>query len=341
MMGNPDILGEGPPGIIGDDVAAGTPAVEGGSAESPSLEDQSYNPCKVFVGGLSPLTTPDTLRDYMQQYGPVVDCTIMLDKHSGLSRGFGFVTFVRQESVASAIAREHQLDGAKIDIRRAQPRNGDQKTPGYDELPLAGKIFVGGLKPDVTEAQLCDFFAERFGQVSSVQVMIDKVTGNSRGFGFVYFTYASSAENAVGEHVLDGNKVEAKRCEPKHRDKRGPGRGQRPPHSGYDDYRGDYRGGGYRGGGPPPYGGSPYGYPPPSYGPGGPYGGYDMGPYGGPPPGRPMHGYGPPPYAPHPHPAYGPPPSYYDYPPRPHHYQHGAPGPRRGPPRGGTFRPLY
>jgi RNA recognition motif-containing protein len=45
-------------------------------------------------------------------------------------------------------------------------------------------IFVGNLGPDVTEAELADLFRE-FGQVASVQLMREQVTGKPRGHGFV------------------------------------------------------------------------------------------------------------------------------------------------------------
>ncbi|OSD03666.1 RNA-binding domain-containing protein [Trametes coccinea BRFM310] len=48
---------------------------------------------RYFVGGLSPSTTSDSMRAFFSQYGKVVDCTVMVDRESGRSKGFGFVTF--------------------------------------------------------------------------------------------------------------------------------------------------------------------------------------------------------------------------------------------------------
>ena len=45
------------------------------------------------MGGLSPTTTSDSMRDFFAAYGKVVDATVMLDRESGRSKGFGFVTF--------------------------------------------------------------------------------------------------------------------------------------------------------------------------------------------------------------------------------------------------------
>ena len=48
---------------------------------------------RYFVGGLSHSTTSDSMRAFFSQYGKVVDCTVMVDRESGRSKGFGFVTF--------------------------------------------------------------------------------------------------------------------------------------------------------------------------------------------------------------------------------------------------------
>ena len=58
----------------------------------PSPEEHLRN-TRYFVGGLSPTTTSDSMRDFFGAYGKVVDATVMLDRESGRSKGFGFVTF--------------------------------------------------------------------------------------------------------------------------------------------------------------------------------------------------------------------------------------------------------
>ena len=48
---------------------------------------------RYFVGGLSPTTTADSMREFFSTFGKVVDTTVMVDRDSGRSKGFGFVTF--------------------------------------------------------------------------------------------------------------------------------------------------------------------------------------------------------------------------------------------------------
>ncbi|KAI9571855.1 hypothetical protein HD554DRAFT_2070013 [Boletus coccyginus] len=48
---------------------------------------------RYFVGGLSPSTTADSMREFFSTFGKVVDATVMVDRDSGRSKGFGFITF--------------------------------------------------------------------------------------------------------------------------------------------------------------------------------------------------------------------------------------------------------
>jgi len=48
------------------------------------------------------------------------------------------------------------------------------------------KVFVGGIGQDTRDEHLREYFS-RYGIVQTASVMTDKVTGNSRGFGFVVF----------------------------------------------------------------------------------------------------------------------------------------------------------
>jgi RNA-binding protein Musashi len=48
---------------------------------------------RYFVGGLAHSTTADSMKTFFSQYGKVIDTSVMIDRESGRSKGFGFVTF--------------------------------------------------------------------------------------------------------------------------------------------------------------------------------------------------------------------------------------------------------
>lgn len=56
--------------------------------------DDPVDECKLFVGGMPCEVTEAILRQYFQQFGPVRSVTVVKNRDTGISRGFGFVTFV-------------------------------------------------------------------------------------------------------------------------------------------------------------------------------------------------------------------------------------------------------
>ena len=63
---------------------------------------------------------------------------------------------------------------------------------------MSKKVFVGGLSWGTNDDSLQQAFG-RFGDVEEAKVITDRETGRSRGFGFVTFAEASSADQAVSE----------------------------------------------------------------------------------------------------------------------------------------------
>jgi len=79
---------------------------------------------KLFVGGLSWNTTREGLRAAFEAYGEVADAVVVMDRDTGRSRGFGFVTFANDEDATKALAGLNgaTLDGRTIRCNEAQPK---------------------------------------------------------------------------------------------------------------------------------------------------------------------------------------------------------------------------
>ncbi len=69
---------------------------------------------RLFVGRLSWDTTTDELRQLFETCGEVVDAVVVLDRDTGRSRGFGFVTMASQAEAKKALT---ELDGRELDGR--------------------------------------------------------------------------------------------------------------------------------------------------------------------------------------------------------------------------------
>ncbi|MBN2096577.1 RNA-binding protein [Candidatus Peregrinibacteria bacterium] len=78
---------------------------------------------KLFVGGIAWKTTDDTLRDAFAKAGTVVEATVIKDRMSGRSKGFGFVEMATEEEAQAAIDMWHEkeLDGRNIVVNEARP----------------------------------------------------------------------------------------------------------------------------------------------------------------------------------------------------------------------------
>jgi RNA recognition motif-containing protein len=80
----------------------------------------------------------------------------------------------------------------------------------------AGKIFVGGIPADASKETLTEYFSQ-FGDVSDCIIMVDNITGRSRGFGFVTFIDPIAVTKVLQHmrHTINGKVVDAKRAVPK------------------------------------------------------------------------------------------------------------------------------
>jgi RNA recognition motif-containing protein len=78
---------------------------------------------KLYVGGLPYATTQDALRDAFAQAGTVESATIIMDKISGRSKGFGFVEMATDEDAQKAIEMWNGKDfeGRKLTVNEARP----------------------------------------------------------------------------------------------------------------------------------------------------------------------------------------------------------------------------
>jgi len=78
---------------------------------------------KVYVGNLSFQTTESDVRSAFEQFGTVESVTIITDRDSGRSKGFGFVVMEEPEAADKAIATLNgaQLDGRTLTVNEAKP----------------------------------------------------------------------------------------------------------------------------------------------------------------------------------------------------------------------------
>ncbi len=79
---------------------------------------------KLYVGNLSFRTTQEDLRDLFAQAGTVESASVIEDRETGRSRGFGFVEMATQEEAQAAIEQFNgkEFNGRNLTVNEARPR---------------------------------------------------------------------------------------------------------------------------------------------------------------------------------------------------------------------------
>ena len=97
---------------------------------------------------------------------------------------------------------EHTINGKKVDPKKAKARH--------------GKIFVGGLKPELTDEEIRKFF-EAFGSIIDLEMPFDKQKNQRKGFCFITFEQESVVNDLLKtpKQTINGHQVDVKKATPK------------------------------------------------------------------------------------------------------------------------------
>ncbi|KAK3026789.1 hypothetical protein RJ639_040267 [Escallonia herrerae] len=164
---------------------------------------------KLFVRGLAWDTTSNTLRAAFQEHGEIEEGAVILDKATGKSRGYGFITYKDMNSARAALEAPSKL----IDGRMAVCNLACEGLSSVTSTPdlAQRKLYIGGLSPDTTSEMLLYFFG-RHGEIEEGSVAYDKDTNKSRGFGFITYKTLEATKKAVEDpqKTLAGRNITVK-----------------------------------------------------------------------------------------------------------------------------------
>ncbi len=87
---------------------------------------------KLFIGGIAFSTSSERLRELFAEVGTVESATVVTDRDTGQSRGFGFVEMATTEEANQAVQRfnGHELDGRRLKVELAKPPGSGERRSG-------------------------------------------------------------------------------------------------------------------------------------------------------------------------------------------------------------------
>lgn len=87
---------------------------------------------KLLVRNLARTTTEIALRPIFESHGTVQSCTLVMDKVTGISKGFGFVEMPKQGEAKAAMKALNgkEVDGSKIRVKKAESKPDMENSQG-------------------------------------------------------------------------------------------------------------------------------------------------------------------------------------------------------------------
>ncbi|CAN1149993.1 UBP1-associated protein 2C [Linum perenne] len=168
-----------------------------------SLADSDVTARKLFIRGLSADTTTETLRGLFSSYGELDEAIVILDKNTGKSKGYGFVTFKHIDGARMALKEPSK----KIDGRMTvtQLASAGQSGSGSSAVDVSlRKIYVGNVPYDIPSERLLAFFS-MYGEIEEGPLGFDKSSGKAKGFAFMIYKTEEGARAAIAEPMKNIN----------------------------------------------------------------------------------------------------------------------------------------
>ncbi|BGP01014.1 Phosphatidylinositol-3-phosphatase SAC1 [Rhodotorula toruloides] len=178
------------------------PPPRGGRSPSPQLSEEQREMRTVFVSQLAVRVTDRELGIFFENFaGKVRDARVIVDKITRRSKGVGYVEFVELETVQKALTLSGtKLLGIPIQVQYTEAEKNRQAREGAagggSGAPMTGGLYVGSLNFALTSDDIREVF-QPFGELETVELHRDPVTGKSKGYCFVKFKKHEDAMVAI------------------------------------------------------------------------------------------------------------------------------------------------
>ncbi|KAF4363755.1 hypothetical protein F8388_000420 [Cannabis sativa] len=213
-----------------------------------SIADSDTSQRKLFIRGLGWDTTTDGLRSLFSAYGELEEAVVILDKTTGKSKGYGFVTFRHVDGAFLALKEpSKKIDGRMTVTQLAAAGNSGTNTTAPVSVADVSlrKIYVANVPYEMASDKLLAHFA-LYGEIEEGPLGFDKQTGKCRGYALFVYKTPEGAQAALVDPVktIEGRQLNCKLAIDGKKGKQGGGGGG----SGSDGNQSSMGGGGGGGG---------------------------------------------------------------------------------------------
>ncbi|XP_067309615.1 poly(U)-binding-splicing factor PUF60a isoform X1 [Pseudorasbora parva] len=161
--------------------------------------------CRVYVGSIYYELGEDTIRQAFAPFGPIKSIDMSWDSVTLKHKGFAFVEYEVPEAAQLALEQMNSVMLGGRNIKVGRPSNIGQAQPIIDQLAeearAFNRIYVASVHPDLSDDDIKSVF-EAFGRIKSCMLARDPTTGKHKGYGFIEYDKAQSAQDAVSSMNL-------------------------------------------------------------------------------------------------------------------------------------------
>lgn len=181
-----------------------------------SIADRDPAQRKLFIRGLGWDTTNEKLASIFSTYGELEEAVVILDKATGKSKGFGFVTFKHIDGALRALKEPSKKIDGRMTVTNLAAAGLSVGAGGAPVQPQAmdvsmRKIYVANVPHDMPGERLLAHFLS-YGEIEEGPLGFDKATGKSKGFALFVYKTADAARASLVDPIktIDGHQLNCK-----------------------------------------------------------------------------------------------------------------------------------
>ncbi|RDX81614.1 UBP1-associated protein 2C, partial [Mucuna pruriens] len=175
-----------------------------------AASDPDVSQRKLFIRGLGWDTTTDGLRSLFSTYGDLEEAVVILDKATGKSKGYGFVTFRHVDGALLALREPSKRIDGRVTVTQLAAAGNTASNANAADVALR-KIYVANVPPDLPADKLLAHFSV-YGEIEEGPLGFDKQTGKSKGFALFVYKTPEGAQAALLDPVkaVEGRQLSCK-----------------------------------------------------------------------------------------------------------------------------------